>query len=138
MNFPEKIAGAFPISAGVIFQCEPSAYTEETVRAAQRGVPLAIVHGKQDLVVSFSSGEYAATIFGEAGWPAFRFFADPSAAGHRFGLLPVGQAIRWLEAQASDDPAKLLDFADQRLKAKGYRDAIAALNRARDLKLTDA
>jgi predicted esterase len=138
MNFPEKIAGAFPISAGVIFQCEPSAYSEETVRAAQRAVPLAIVHSKQDPVVNFSSGEYAATIFGEAGWPAFRFFADPSAAGHRFGLLPVGQAIRWLEAQTSDDPGKLIEFADQRLKAKGYRDAVAALNRARELKLNDA
>jgi predicted esterase len=138
MNFPEKIAGAFPISAGVIFQCEPTAYADETVRAAQRAVPLAIVHSKQDPVVSFSSGEYAATIFGEAGWPAFRFFADPSAAGHRFGLLPVGPAIRWLEAQASDDPVKLIEFADQRLKAKGYRDAIAVLNRARDLKLSDA
>ena len=35
-----------------------------------RAVPLAIIHGKQDAVVSFSTGEYAATIFGEAGWPA--------------------------------------------------------------------
>src|SRR5205814_10697226 len=66
MNFPEKIAGAFPISAGVIFQCEPSAYADEKVRAAQRTVPLAIIHSKQDQVVEFNSGEYAATIFGEA------------------------------------------------------------------------
>src|SRR6202011_6195528 len=29
MNFPEMVAGAFPISAGVIFQCEPSAYGDE-------------------------------------------------------------------------------------------------------------
>jgi hypothetical protein len=32
----------------------------------------------------------------------------------------------------------LLAFADQRLKAKGYRDAVAALNRAATLKLTGA
>jgi predicted esterase len=134
MNFPELIAGAFPISAGVIFQCEPSAYTDEELKAAQRAVPLAIIHGKQDPVVAFSSGEYAATIFGEAGWPAFRFFADSSPAGHQFGLLPVNQAIRWLEAQSSDDPAKLLDFAEQRFKAKAYRDAVAAVNRAGALK----
>src|SRR5258706_9699208 len=63
MNFPELIAGAFPISAGVIFQCEPSAYTDEKLRAAQRSVPLAVVHGKQDPGVNFSAGEYAATIF---------------------------------------------------------------------------
>src|SRR5205085_7422442 len=71
MNFPEKLAGAFPVSAGVIFQCEPTAYADEQVRAAQRSVPLAIVHGKQDPVVGFGSGEHAATLFGEAGWPAF-------------------------------------------------------------------
>jgi predicted esterase len=29
MNFPEKFAGAFPNSAGVIFQCEPKAYEDE-------------------------------------------------------------------------------------------------------------
>jgi predicted esterase len=134
MNSPEKIAGAFPISAGVIFQCEPTAYADEKLRAAQRSVPLAIIHGKNDPAVGFSMGEYAAVIFGEAGWPAFRFFADASPAGHRFALLPVGEAIRWLEAQTTDDPARLLDFAEQRVKAKGgYRDAVAALNRARGL-----
>jgi predicted esterase len=138
MNSPELIAGAFPISAGVIFQCEPSAYADQQLRAAQRKVPLAIVHGRQDQVVAFSTGEYAATLFGEAGWPAFRFFADGSGAGHRFGMLPVGQAIRWLEAHASDEPAKLLDFAEQRLKARAYRDAITALNRAASLKPDEA
>ncbi len=135
MNYPEQIAGAFPISANVIFQCEPTAYTDEKLRAAQRSVPLAIIHGKNDAVVDFSSGEYAAVVFGEAGWPAFRFFADASGAGHRFGLLPVGEAIRWLEAHTTNDPARLLDFAEQRMKAKGgYRDAVAALNRAGALK----
>jgi predicted esterase len=139
MNYPEQIAGAFPISAGVIFQCEPTAYTDEKLRAAQRSVPLAIIHGKNDPVVGFSSGEYAATMFGEASWPAFRFFADTSPAGHRFGLLPVGEAIRWLEAHTTEDLARLLDFAEQRMKNRdGYRDAIAALNRARALKPTDA
>src|SRR5205823_2204614 len=128
----------FPISAGVIFQCEPSAYSNEKLRAAQRAVPLAIIHSKQDSVVAFSMGEYAATIFGEAGWPAFRFFAEGSGAGHRFGLLPVGQAIRWLEAQSSEEPAKLLDFAEKSFKDKRYRDALAALSRARVLKLDDA
>ena len=133
MNSPEQIAGAFPISAGVIVQCEPSAYADEQLRAAQRSVPLAIIHGKQDDAVNFTMGEYAAVLFGEAGWPAFHFFADTSGAGHRFGLLPVGQAIRWLEAHSSDDPAKLLDFAEQRIKEAGYRDAVAALNRTRKL-----
>jgi predicted esterase len=134
MNFPERIAGAFPISAGVIFQCEPSAYADDQLRAAQRAVPLAIVHGKGDPVVEFGAAEYAAVLFGEAGWPAFRFFAADPPAGHRFGLLPVGEAIRWLEGLATDDPARLLDFAEERRKGRAYRDVVAALNRARSLK----
>jgi hypothetical protein len=138
MNFPEKIAGALPISAGVIFQCEPDAYRNKKLRTAQRLVPLAILHGKQDNIVGFDSGEYAATIFGEANWPAFHFFADDSGAGHMFGVLPVDQAVRWLEAQSSNDPAKLLDFAEKQIKAKRYRDAIAALNRAQTLNPTEA
>jgi predicted esterase len=132
MNYPEKIAGAFPISAGVIFQCEPGAYDDDALRAAQRAVPLAIVHGKSDPAVAFSSGEYAAALFGEAGWPAFRFFADETSAGHMFARLPVGEAILWLESHATDDAARLVDFAAQRMKTRGgMRDAIAALNRAR-------
>lgn len=138
MNSPELFAGAFPVSSGIIFQTEPGAYADEKLKAAQRAVPLAIVHSKQDNVVPFSSGEYAATLFGESAWPAFHFFADGSGAGHRFALLPVGEAIRWLDAQSSDDPTRLLSFAEQRFKAKGYRDAVAALNRAGTLKLTGA
>jgi hypothetical protein len=56
MNFLELIAGAFSISAGVIFQCEPDAYNNETLRKLQRAILLAIVHGKNDSTVSFSTG----------------------------------------------------------------------------------
>jgi predicted esterase len=137
MNSPEAIAGAFPVSAEVIFQCEPSAYTDEKLKAAQRAVPLAIVHGKTDPLVPFDSGAYSAGLFLDAGWPAMRFFTDPDAA-HMFGRLPVGPAIRWLETMASTDPAVLLDFAERRLKESGYRDAIAAARRARTLTLDSA
>jgi hypothetical protein len=130
MNSPESIAGAFPISAGVIFQCEPSAYTDVKLKAAQRAVPLAIVHGKTDPMVAFDGGSYAASLFLDAGWPALRFFADDSA-GHMFARLPVGPAIRWLEAMTSNDPKTLLDFADRRLKETAHRDVIAAILRAR-------
>jgi hypothetical protein len=54
-----------------------------------------------------------------------------------FARLPVGPAIRWLEAHASNDPTVLLDFATKRLNEGGYRDSIAALRQARDLKLDD-
>jgi predicted esterase len=134
MNFPDQLAGAFPASGGLIFQCEPSAYEDEKLRAAQRSVPLAIVHGKNDPLVEFRAGEYAAALFAEEGWPAWRLFADDTEAGHMFARLPVGAAIRWLEAQTADDLGQLLDFAETRIKAdRGYRDAVAALNRARAL-----
>jgi predicted esterase len=132
MNSPEAIAGAFPISAGVIFQCEPSAYADEKLKAAQRAVPLAIVHGKTDPMVGFESGSYAAGLFLDAGWTALHFFADDNG-GHMFARLPVGPAIRWLEAVASNDPKTLLDFADRRLKESAHRDVIAAVLRAREL-----
>ncbi len=132
MNSPEQIAGAFPISAGVILQCEPSAYENAEWQAAQRKVPLAIIHGKNDPLVPYDSATYAAGLFLEAGWPAFRFLTDDKAA-HMFGRLPVDKAIRWLEAMASDDPKVLLDFAESRLKASAYRDVIATLGRAKRL-----
>src|SRR5439155_11700977 len=135
MDFPELMAGAFPISSGVMFQCEPNAFADEKLRVEQRKVPLAIIHSKSDPLVAFSMSEYAATIFGEANWPALRFFADNSGAGHMFARLPVRDAIRWLETQTSNDAAKLLAFAEESSKAKRYRDVIAALNRARPLKL---
>jgi predicted esterase len=129
MNSPELLAGAFPISAMVIMQCEPSVYDDATLKAAERRVPLAIVHGKNDPNVPFDGGSYAYGLFLDAGWPAIRLF-DHATAGHMFGLLPVGAAIRWLEAMSSDKPAVLLDLAEKRIKEKGYRDAIAALHRA--------
>jgi predicted esterase len=136
MNFPETIAGAFPISAGLIMQAEPSVFEDKALKEAQRAVPLAIVHGKSDPLVPFDGAVYASGLFLDAGWPAVRLFADDNAA-HMFGRLPVGQAIRWLEALASDDPKVLLDFAEARLKDKvpGRRDAIAAIRKAKGLKL---
>jgi predicted esterase len=136
MNFPESMAGAFPISCGVIFQCEPDAYDDETLRKTQRAVPLAIVHGKNDPAMGFSMGQYAATLFGEADWTAIRFLPDDTA-GHMFGRLPVGAAIRWLESHASSDPPSLINFAASQLSKKDFRDAIAAVRRARTLKLDE-
>jgi hypothetical protein len=137
MNSPELVAGAFPISAGVIFQCEPSAYADKALMAAQRKVPLAIVHGKNDPMVSFAGGSYSYGLFLDASWPVVRLFADENAA-HMFARLPVGPAIRWLQAMASDDPTILLDFAELRWKENGRRDTVAAVRRLKDLRLDDA
>jgi predicted esterase len=137
MNFPERIAGAFPISCGLLMQCEPDVFKDEALRAAQRSVPLAIVHGKNDPVQDFGMGNYAATAFGEHGWPGLHLFTSDTA-GHMFMHLPVGEAIRWLEAMASDDPEVLVAFAEKQAEAGRYRDAIAALRNVKGLKQTDA
>jgi len=134
MHSQEAVAGAFPISGEVMMQNEPSVFADEPLKASQRAIPLAIVHGKTDPNVAFSSATYAVGLFLDAGWPAVRLFADDSA-GHMFALLPVGPAIRWLEALASDNPADLLDFAERRLKEEAPRDAIAAVRKAKTLKL---
>ncbi len=137
MHYPEKIAGAFPISCEVMIQCEPDVFNDEALRAAQRSVPLAIVHGKNDPNIDFSGARYAADLFGENGWPALRLFTSDTA-GHQFMRLPVGEAIRWLEAMASDDPRILVDFAEKQARAGRYRDAIAALRKAKGLEQADA
>ena len=134
MHSPDLFAGAFPISAGLMMQNEPDVFADEAFRRAQRAIPLAIVHGRTDPNVGFAAGTAALGSFLDAGWPAVRMFAD-DRAGHMFALLPVGPAIRWLEALTADDPTLLLDFAARRLAQDAPRDAIAALRRARPLRL---
>ena len=133
MNFPEKVAGAFPVSAAVINQCVPDAYDDPKVREAQRRVPLAIVHGKNDPVVGFEAGRYASLTFGEAGWAALRLFTS-ERAGHMFALLPVGEAVAWLDGLTTDDPRALVAFAESRARAGDDRSALFALGRLPALK----
>lgn len=132
MNFPERFAGAFPVSGGLIFQAEPKAYVDDAVRAAQRRVPIAIVHGRNDGIVDFSSATYAHAAFLDDGFPALRLFDHPTAA-HMFAVLPVREAVRWLDALTSDDVDALVTFGEARAAEDGWRDAIAAARRARTL-----
>ena len=133
MHSPELVAGAFPVSGEVMMQCEPTAFDDSALKASQRAIPLAIVHGTTDRNVPYPAATHALGAFLDAGWPAVRLFND-ERAGHMFGLLPVGPAIRWLEAMTGDDPAALVRFAEARSKEKGNRDAIAALRRASEMK----
>ncbi|MGH9392503.1 MAG: alpha/beta hydrolase, partial [Vicinamibacteria bacterium] len=132
MNTPELFAGAFTVSGGVIIQAEPAAYENPEIRAAQRKVPVAIVHGENDGAVSFSQGKSSYESFLEDGFPMLHFFTHKTAA-HMFAVLPVEEAVRWLETMSSGDPAALVDSAQKRLAAKEYRDAIALADRARAL-----
>jgi len=132
MNTPELFAGAFPVSGGCIIQAEPTAYDKPEIRTAQRKVAVAIVHGENDGAVEFSLGQSAYESFLGDGFPMLRFFTHKTAA-HAFALLPVEEAVRWLEAMTSDDPVALVDSAQKRFAARDHRDAIALLDRARGL-----
>src|SRR6185312_11927770 len=86
----------------------------------QRRVPLAIVHATNDPLQDFTLAKLADATFGDNGWPALRLFASDTA-GHMFVHLPVGDAIRWLEAMASDDPEVLVGFAEKQADAEKQR-----------------
>ncbi|MCI0342234.1 MAG: hypothetical protein L0216_14005 [Planctomycetales bacterium] len=131
MNYPELVAGAFPISAGVIIQAEPVAFVDPEIRAAQRRIPIAVVHGMNDPTVAFSQGESSYESFEDDSFPMLRLFKD-RMAGHMFALLPVDDAIRWLEAMTSESPAALASLAEKSIGEGKFRDALAAIARARE------
>ncbi len=132
MNYPDLFAGAFPVSCGLLMQCEPAAFDKPELRAQQRKGAIAIVHAENDPVVEFSMGKSAHESFEDDAFPAVRLFADKEAA-HMFALLPVEPAVRWLEAMTAETPEAMLEFAQKQLAAREWRDAGAALLRARDL-----
>jgi predicted esterase len=132
MNYPELFAGAFPISGGLIMQAEPTAYDNPDLRARQRQVALAIVHGQSDDLVSPQMATDAHESFVADGFPAVRLLLQQNR-GHMFATLPVQEAILWLASMTSDQPAALLDTAQKAFTAKQYRDAFAALQRAQSL-----
>ncbi len=132
LNYPELFAGAFPISGGLIFQCEPTAYDKPELRALQRKGAIAIVHGENDPIVDFSAGKSAFESFEDDSFPRVRLFTDKEAA-HRFIFLPVEAAVRWLEEMSADAPEALLATAQKKVAAAEWRDASALLLRAREL-----
>jgi len=132
MFYPKLIRGAFPMSCNLLVQCDPdfSFFDDPDIREAQRRVALAPIHGENDNVVEFSAGLHCYEQMQDGGFPALHFFT--AKCGHEFAFLPVEDAVRWLETMASDDAARLVDLAESRLKAKEYRDATAAVLRARE------
>jgi len=129
LYYPELFAGAFPMSCELLVQCEPTAFKDEALEKLLR-VAVAPIHGRTDDVVKFSGGEYCDKRMQEFGFTRLHFFAPE--LGHAFMFLPVEEAIRWLAAMTSEDPAELLDFAEYQLAAHEWRDAMGAVLRARE------
>jgi predicted esterase len=132
MNYPDLFAGGMPISAGLIFQCEPTAYDNADVRQQQRKLPLVILHGDADPLVSVSMAKSAYDSFLYDGFPMLRL-ATVKGAGHAFIAMPVEEGIRWMESMTADDPKALLASADRAFARRDYRDVTAYLLRAREL-----
>lgn len=131
LYYPELFDGAFPMSCNLLVQCEPTWFGKDAIEK-QRRIAVAPIHGRADTTVPFSSGQYAEQRMEELAIPRLHFFA-PEQQGHAFMFLPVEPAIRWLDAMTSTDPGALLDFAEQQLAAREWRDASAAAQRARSL-----
>ena len=132
MNYPELFAGGIPISAGLIFQCEPTAYEDAELRRKQRKLPIAIVHGDKDPLVAMSMATSAHESFLGDGFPMLRLLVA-RGAGHAFISLPVEEAVRWLESMTSDDAGALTKSAERAFARKEYRDALAYLQRQKEL-----
>ena len=132
MNYPDVFAGGMPISAGLIFQCEPTAYEDAELRRRQRRLPIAIVHGDKDPLVAPSMATAAHESFLDGGFPMVRLLMAKNV-GHPFIALPFEEGVRWMESMTTDDPKALLRFADQAFARRDYRDALAYLDRAKEL-----
>lgn len=128
MYYPELLAGAFPMSCNLLVQCEPDNFEGERARAQHR-VPVAVIHGRRDDVVGFSGGAYCHLRLLDGGFPAVRLFA-PERIGHQFALLPVDEALDWLQGMAGEDPGRLVESAEARARDKAWRDVGALLQRA--------
>jgi predicted esterase len=136
MFYPELVAGAFPVAGNLLVQCEPSYFEDDKwdeTRAAQRRVPIAIVHGQKDQVVEFSSGTWCKNSLIDGGFPMLRLFA-PENAGHPWAFLPVDEALRWLDGLNASEPEALLEFARKSGQEGRPRDALAALARLEEKK----
>jgi len=111
MHYPETFAGAFPMSCALLMQCAPEVFDDEEMIAAQKATPIAIIHSPNDPVVNFGGSEYAYEQFKEHGFPYVRLY-DPERGGHMFGMLPVDEAIAWLDAVSSADKEKLEPYIE--------------------------
>ena len=132
MHFPELVSGVFPMSSGMVMQCEPDVFADEKLRQQQRNVAIAVVHAKNDPVVAFTQGEASWRSCLEQGFPALRLFTNDAA--HMFAGLPWRDAVQWLDDTTSGDPATLLRVARDAVGAKRWRDAAAVVGRLRALK----
>jgi predicted esterase len=132
MFYPERLAGAIEVAGNLLVQCEPDFFDDDALRAAQRRLPIALVHGEKDSVVEYSAATYTFDALDDGGFPLLRLFHPPKL-GHPWAFLPLDAALEWLDALTSTDPEALASFAERSIESEDWRDATNALRRARAL-----
>jgi len=111
LNYPDLYRGAFPLAGDCWMQNEPNLWEDKPdVMQKQRDIAIAVIHGREDPVVSFSQGEHAYDCFRAMGWTKLRFFA-PQKLGHQFMLSPVEEALEWLDAMNGRSERKTTTLA---------------------------
>ncbi len=131
MHYPERLAGVFAVSGGLVIQAEPDAFEDQKLRAAQRATPLAIVHGTKDNVVPFDTALYIRDRFEGAGFPLTTLISP--GLGHPYDFLPIDDAIGFLDAMSTTDADALAAYANEAAERGRWHDVGAALARAKTI-----
>lgn len=129
MHYPDKVAGTFPMAGGMIIQAEPDVFDDDGLIENQKETPMAIIHGKKDNVVEFSTGQYNYNRLRAHDFPHVKFM-KPSI-GHGYDFLPVGEAIEWLDMMSTNDAAALASYGKRLVEKEKWRDIGSLLARAK-------
>ncbi|MGQ0614322.1 MAG: hypothetical protein ACT4PV_11345 [Planctomycetaceae bacterium] len=133
-KLPERFAGGCAFAGGLLKGCDPKAAAN---RKGKPGPAFALIHGEADPVVDVELSDFAFQIFLDAEWPRLRYY-HPKQLNHMFLLGPVKEAIDWLYATTSEDPAELLAAAERFLGEGRGSDALFCVEAARDRKAARA
>jgi len=126
-KFPERFAGGCAFAGGLLKGCDPKAAAN---RKGRPGPAFALIHGEADPVVDVELSDFAFQVFLDAEWPRLRYF-HPKDLNHMFLVGPVKEAVEWMFATTSEDPAQLLASAERFLEAGRGSDALFCVEEAR-------
>jgi hypothetical protein len=90
---------------------------------------MAIVHGKKDSVVRYSTGVYAHNRFIGHGFGKVKLI-NPNL-GHPYDFLPINHAIEYLDMMTTDDATELVEYAASQAEQENWREVGLAIQRAK-------
>jgi poly(3-hydroxybutyrate) depolymerase len=123
---PDLFQGAMPMAGDCWSQNEPNLWEDRPeVAKVQRGIAIAVVHGRNDPVVKFEQGEHAYDVFRAAGWQKLRLFA-PERAAHMFMVYPVDEVLDWLDAMNGRNEKRAAELCEKWAKAGEWGWVLAA------------